>query len=94
MTHDAPADRAIDRFYELKEADPRHCSYGIMLVQNMMYRVTVESVSRSGKSVQFRCDGKLGTARRDVTGEWQDESEPHWPIRFIAQPDPQTPPEK
>ena len=83
MTHDAPADRAIDRFYELKEADPQHCTYGIMLVQDVMYRVTIESVSRTGKTVHYLCNGYRAMARRDVTGEWQAVAEPHWPIRFI-----------
>jgi hypothetical protein len=83
MTWDQPADRAIDRFYQLEDIDPRHCAHGIMLVGNVLYRVTIDSVSRTGKTVYFRCNGEPGSARRDNIGEWLTETEPHFPIRFI-----------
>jgi hypothetical protein len=75
------ADPAIDRFYALEDADPRLCTFGIMLVGHVMYRVKIESVSRTGRTVFYRCNDKLGKARRDITGEWQSAEE-HRPIRF------------
>lgn len=86
MTWDQPADRAINRFYEMEDADPRACEHGIMLVGNVLYRVTIDSVSRTGKTVYFHCNGEPGSARRDNIGEWMTETDPHWPIRFVQNP--------
>ena len=83
MTWDQPADRAIDRFYQLQDIDPRNCRHGIMLVGNVLYQVTIDSVSRTGKTVYFRCNDEPGSARRDNIGEWLTENEPHYPIRFV-----------
>jgi hypothetical protein len=84
MIWDDQAERAIDRFYELDDVDPRQSAYGIMLAGNVMYRLNIASISRSGKSVFYQCNGQTGCARRDLTGEWQCETEPHWPIRFVS----------
>ena len=81
MTPEDIADPAIDRFYALEDADPRLCTFGIMLVGHVMCRVKIESVSRTGRTVFYRCNDKLGKARRDVTGEWKSAEE-NWPIRF------------
>ena len=90
MTCEEPSDRAIDRFYEIEDAHPTQCEYGVMLVNHVMYRVAIQSISRSGKTVYYRCDGRLASAKRDSLGEWQSENEPHWPIRFVRRC--QTPP--
>jgi len=83
MNPESPADRVIDRFYELEDADPRHCAHGMMLVGTVLYQITIDSVSRSGKTVQFHCNGEPGSAKRDNVGEWVTENEPHYPIRFV-----------
>jgi hypothetical protein len=82
-TDDRRAERAIDRFYELEEADPRDSAYGIMLVDNVLYRVTIDAISRSGKTVFYTCNDQPGSATRDRTGEWQTDAEPRYPIRFV-----------
>jgi hypothetical protein len=54
-----------------------------MLVGNVLYQVTISSISRTGRTVYFQCNGEPGSAHRDNLGEWLTEADPHYPIRFV-----------